>query len=471
MHDNIKKKTLLRKITNYIRQQLDLQVILTAAVADLRSFLEIDRVKIYKFNADQSGQVIAESVDHNHLPSILGLHFPADDIPSEMRELYLKSRVRSIVNVDAKQIGKSALYDGKTGQIIQDEIHYRPVDPCHVEYLTAMGVKSSIVLPIISEDKLWGLLVSHHSQPRLISEADLELVQMIVEQISVAIIQNTLLSQVPAKNSQENTIKQITTLLHSLSNIEFQPALAQAVAAFGGSGGRLCIKKQGFNSDLGALKSFADYLQNSSNHIQVYTIGKQPVMPEVAKYQLMEQYSIWEKHYKFGEYDVWAISDIYQINELRFLQVAFQGSKVRSMLMIPLCHRQQLLGYLSIFRNSLEKETLWSGEFDSDERQLYPRQSFNIWRESNKNVACEWSVEEIELGSDIGKQFAFAVQEYQLQQQVDKQTDDLQRAIQQQQTSSKILSRMSQFTPLSKQNINNSVEQSLLLLDEIIKEE
>ncbi len=473
MHDSINKKNLLRKITNYIRQQLDLQVILTATVAELRSLLGIDRVKVYKFNSDGSGQIIAESVDSNRLPSMLGLHFPEDDIPAETRELYLKSQVRSIVNVDTKQIGYSPLYDWKTGHIVQDNIHYRPVDPCHLEYLTAIGVKSSVVLPILHSDRLWGLLASHHSEPRSISSEDLELVQMVAEQISVAIAQSTLLSQVPVKSIHETTIKQIMTLLHSLSSIEFQSALAQAVGAFGGCGGRLCIKKQGFTSYSGNIDSFRECLQSSSRYIQVYTTGTQPVMPEVAKYQLMEQYSVWQEHYESGEDDVWAISDIYQTHKLRFLQVAFQASKVRSMLMIPLFHRRELLGYLSIFRNSIEKETLWSGEFDSDSRLLYPRHSFYAWRESNKTSACEWNVQEIELATEISKQFAFAVQEYQLQQQVDKHANNLQYPMQNQQTSSKILTGTSELTQLPDHDhdIDKSIEQTLSLLDELLEED
>lgn len=443
MQNNIRQTTLLQKITKYIRQKLELQVILTAAAADLRTFLEIDRVKICKFNPDGSGQVIAESVNDNRLPSILGLHFPGDEIPAEVRELYLKVRVRSIVNVDTKEIAQSPLYNLETAEIIPSDIRYRPVEPCHLEYLTAIGVKSSLVLPILYDDQLWGLLACHHSEPRLISESDLELVQMVVDQMSVAIAQSTLLSQIPKKDSRESSIRHIVTLLHSLSTVELQSALAQAVLAFGGSGGRLCIQKR---TQGGGTESFADCLQSSSNHLKVYTHGKQPVMPELAKYQLMEQYSIWHEHYKFGDYDVWGISDIYQIHELRFLQVAFQGSKIRSMLMIPLHHRQLLLGYLSIFRNQVEKETIWAGEFDSDQRQLYPRQSLNAWRESNKEPACEWSTEEIQLANEVGKQFSFAIYEYQLQQELDKQTDDLQRSIQKQQTLVRVLSKMRQIS-------------------------
>ena len=446
MHNTTKEKYLLRQITNYIRQKLELQVILTAVAADLRSFLKVDRVKICKFNPDGSGHIIAESVNDNRLPSMLGLHFPGDEIPAEIRELYLKVGVRSIVNINTKEIGQSALYDWKTAEVIQDEIHYRPVDPCHLEYLTAIGVTSSLVLPILYDDQLWGLLACHHSEPRSISTLDMELVQMVVEQISVAIAQSTLFSQIPEQTSQETSIKHIVTLLHSLSTVEFQSALAQAVTTFGGSGGRLYIKKQGFTTQDNAFEnsSSASSSQSSSNNLKVYTYGKQPVMPELAKYQLMEQYSVWQEHYKFSEYGVWAISDIYQIHELRFLQVALQGSKVRSLLMIPLHHRQELLGYLSIFRDEMETQSFWAGEFSSDSRVLYSRQSLNIWRESNKTAANEWSTKEIQLADKLGKQFSFAVYEEQLQQHLDKQNDNLLRSIQKQQRLVRALTKMRQ---------------------------
>jgi light-regulated signal transduction histidine kinase (bacteriophytochrome) len=458
MQDNLKQKSLLRQLTSYIRQKQELQVILTAAVAELRSFLEIDRVKIYKFHPDGSGQVIAESVDNNRLPSVLGLHFPGDEIPSQYRELYLKVRVRSIVNVDTKEIGQSPLYDSETGEMISEEIRYRPVDPCHLEYLTAMGVKSSLVLPILHDDQLWGLLASHHSEARSISESEVEVVQMVVDQLSVAIAQSTLLSQGSETASQEATIKHIVTLLHSLSTVEFQSALAQTVTAFGGSGGRLCIINEAFNLQDGSVKSFTDCLETSSNHLKVYAYGKQPVMPELAKYQLMEQYSIWQEHYKDGNYDVWAISDIYKIHELRFLQVALQASKICSILMIPIHYRQQLLGYLSIFRDEAETESIWAGEFDSDERQLYPRQSFNAWRESKNAQACEWTVEESQLADEVGKQFAFAIHEHEQYKHIDKQTDNLQRVAQQQQVLLRLFTKMRQSIHFSKSDFDKLLD-------------
>jgi len=423
------EESLLRRITNRIRRSLELKEIITVTTAEVRSLLKTDRVMIYKFHADGSGQVIAESIYNNRLPSLLGLNFPADDIPSSARELFINSRVRSVVNVDTQEIGQIHLRDLDNRESISEDIRYRSVDSCHIEYLTAMGVKSSVVTPILYQDELWGLLVSHNSQARLISEYELEAVQMVVDQLSVAIAQSSLLTQVRKTAERETVINRIATLLHSLPTIVLQPALEAAVAAFNGVGGRLCIRNAAFDFHNSNLSSLTECLIPGNTYIKLYICGQQPVMPEQTIYPLIEQYNIWQEHYKSSNYDVWAISDIYNTPDLRSLQVAFQATKIRSILIIPLQSHQQLLGYLSIFRNEIDTETLWAGQYDSDRRQLYPRRSFEVWCESKKAQAHEWTAEEIELARNLGKHFASAVQQYELQQQVQVFSENLEKQV------------------------------------------
>jgi light-regulated signal transduction histidine kinase (bacteriophytochrome) len=119
---SLNQESVVRRITNRIRQSLELEDIITATTVEVRALLGTDRVMIYKFHADGSGQVIAESIYENHLPSLLGLNFPADDIPSHARELFIKSKVRSVVNVDTQQIGQSPVRDLETGELISEEI-------------------------------------------------------------------------------------------------------------------------------------------------------------------------------------------------------------------------------------------------------------------------------------------------------------------------------------------------------------
>ncbi|BAZ53833.1 multi-sensor signal transduction histidine kinase [Nostoc sp. NIES-4103] len=441
---NIDIESVLRRITNRIRQTLDLKEIITATTAEVCSLLGTDRVMIYKFHVDGSGQVIAEFIHENRLPSLLGLNFPADDIPTYARELFIKSRVLSLVDVDTQQISQVHLQDLENGEIILEDIRYRPVDLCHIEYLTAMGVKSSLVAPILYQNELWGLLVSHNSQPHSIPEYALEVVQMVVDQLSVAIAQSTLLTQACEQAQRQAVVNRIANLLHSLPTIVLQPALEAAVAAFDGAGGRLCIRNEGFNFENGSVKTVAECLIPGSDCIQVYTCGRQPMMPAKTIYPLMEQYNVWQEYYKSHDYDVWAISDLYETPGLRSLEGAFQPTKIRSILMIPLQYRQQLLGYLTIFRNEIDTEILWAGQFDFDQRQLYPRRSFEAWRESKKAQPRKWTVEEIELARELRKHFASAIQQHELYQQVqafnaklehqvNKRTHELQRTAEQQQ--------------------------------------
>ncbi|TAE61604.1 MAG: GAF domain-containing protein [Nostocales cyanobacterium] len=204
------QESLLRQITKSIRQSLELDEIISTATTEVRFLLGTDRVMIYQFHDDGSGQVIAEAIHEDRLPSLLGLNFPADDIPPHAREMFIKSRVRSVVNVDEGKIGQSPVIDLKTGETIYEDINYRSVDPCHIEYLKAMGVKSSVVAPIIHQYQLWGLLVSHHSQRREISKYELEAMQMVVEQLSVAIAHSHLLTQARTKAQREATIIGVT---------------------------------------------------------------------------------------------------------------------------------------------------------------------------------------------------------------------------------------------------------------------
>lgn len=408
-------KKLMRRITQCICRTLELEDILSTVVVEVRSLLRTDRVMIYKFHSDESGQVIAESINEYRLPSLLGLNFPADDIPLNARKLFLTLRMRSVVNVESREIGQIPLHDIET-----KDIYYRPVDPCHVEYLRAMGVNSSFVTPILDQDQLWGLLVSHHCEPRSVEKHELEILQMVVEQLSIAIAQNTLLRKAREKGQREAIINRIATLLHSIPNIEVKLALEEAVAAFGGSGGRLCLRNP--TSDF--LHSLVD-----TSYLQLYTCGAQPIIPDTTVYSLIEQSNIWQEHYKFTK-DVWAISDIYKTPALENLQIAFKPTQIRSLLMIPIIYRQELLGYLSIFRDQVDTETFWAGKNDPDQRQSYPRHSFDVWRELKQAQAQEWTSQEIELAQELGKQFAMAMYEFELYEQVHSLNATLENQVQ-----------------------------------------
>ncbi|MBW4474823.1 MAG: GAF domain-containing protein [Stenomitos rutilans HA7619-LM2] len=381
----------LHHITTSIRQSLQLQEILQATVVEVRRFLEVDRVMVYRFHPDEHGEVLAEAIQHQQLPSLKGLHFPADDIPSEARALFLKARQRSIVDLSAQQIGwsTSKAFEGSDSGL--GSLSYRPVDVCHREYLKAMGVQASVVVPILQQEQLWGLLVAHHSKPRSVSEADLHFLQLVVDQVATAIAQANLLSQVQLQAQQESTANRIATLLYASTN-PFGAALEAAVEAVGGSGGRLFL-----------LPTHADPAG------KLYTWGDQPTGASRVDDKPLEQGSLWQLHHHSEGV---AIADLYQDPRCLALVKAFQNTQIRSLLILPLQQGQQTVGYLTLFRDEIDTERLWAGEFDSDERQRLPRQSFDLWREHKTKQAQGWTDTDLKLAQAIKSHFAPAVRQY-----------------------------------------------------------
>lgn len=409
-------EVLLHRMINRIRQSLELPTILTATVTEVRSLLETDRVKVYRFDADGSGKVVAESVILQRLPSLLGQHFPAEDIPPEARELFIKARQRSIVDLAAQQIGISPLNDPETGESIADDIRFRPVDPCHVEYLTSMGVQSSLVVPIFHRDQLWGLLVSHHSSPRQVTQRELHIVQLVVDQLSIAIAQSTLLEQTRAQAAQEAMINRVSKLLHSMTEMQLQQALELTVNGLQAAGGRIYIVPQ-----------------NPQEQAQLFVCGEWQLNQSGERFEEHPTWQQWlEEQTTLGNgIQARIIPDLDQVALPEYLKMVFLDSKIRNLLVIQLQSRQQKLGYLSIFRHEIQIKTLWGRKRDRDDpRQERPIVSFETWQELKRGQVQQWTSAEIELALALGSHFATAIHQYELYQQVYALNIDLERDIQ-----------------------------------------
>ncbi len=239
----------------------------------------------------------------------------------------------------------------KTDQIIPDDIQYSNITPCrHLEYLNTMGVQSSLVVPILQNDQLWGLLVSHHSEALSMDISQLQAVQMVVDQLAVAIAQSTLLAHTREKAKCEEKINYIAQLLRSKTIINLQTALEETVNALAGIGGRLYIQPTAFevqNNPVGHLVKFPEKI---AENIQIYTCGIQPIMSEQTIIEHLEQSIVWQQYFKSGQSNICPINDLYQIPSLETLYPTFRSTNIRSILILTLRYGDRKLGYLTIFR-------------------------------------------------------------------------------------------------------------------------
>ena len=395
---------LLNRITSKIRRSLELQEILDSAVTEVRAFLKSDRVKIYKFDTQGNGQVVAEALNGDRLPSLKGLHFPAGDIPPQARELFLKARVRSIVNLAQQQIRLSepdCPPSTATGELTVAEVReeplknllQRPVDPCHIEYLNLMGVKATMAVPLVNDGELWGLLISHHRRAKVISNRNLQIIQTVAEQLEMAISQAHLFQAVQQKAQGEALINQIFHLLHSpLENDKILPALlAKIVPALKGTGGLLCMN------------------DGSQTEVSCYQYGDLPKLSTSDWLQLQNLPST--------DNQVRAIDNIEEQPAIKSLLPVLKQNKLRSLLLMPLRYKQLTLGNLAIFRQSIDTEKLWAGDYQIDQRQMRPRQSFAEWKELKRGQAQPWKTHELELIQSLANNLGMAIMQDRLYRQ------------------------------------------------------
>lgn len=144
----------------------DLQASCQTAVEEVRRVTGFDRVMVYRFAPDDSGEVIAEAREPDS-GSYLGLHYPASDVPAQARALYLRKWIRSIPDARYVPAPLEPALSPLTGAPTDlSRCALRSVSPLHLEYMENMGVRASMSLSILRGGRLWGLIACHHHAPR-----------------------------------------------------------------------------------------------------------------------------------------------------------------------------------------------------------------------------------------------------------------------------------------------------------------
>ena len=165
--------------------QEDFKDLLESSVERLRAQTGYARVKAYRFLPDGSGEVVAESRS-SAVDSFLGLRFPASDIPPVARTLYASTPIRIIWDVNAEDI--TVLGSDPTARPLDLSLAVlRGTSGVHLQYMQNMGVRSTMTLPIVVDDKLWGLFAMHHMEPRIPDPAMLSAAELSGKILSLAI--------------------------------------------------------------------------------------------------------------------------------------------------------------------------------------------------------------------------------------------------------------------------------------------
>ncbi|MDR9402809.1 MAG: GAF domain-containing protein, partial [Halothece sp. Uz-M2-17] len=174
------QEVFLSQIALRIQNSLDLQDILTTTVQEVQAFLNTDRVVVYQFQPDWSGEIVAEAV-----------------IPPWTSCLHTQ------INDTCFQENQGGCYQDGQIYVITD-VDQADLTTCYRQLLKQYQVRANLVIPILlTEQKetrsktLWGLIIAHQcSQPRQWQEMDCQLLQRLSVQLAIAIRQAELYQSV-----------------------------------------------------------------------------------------------------------------------------------------------------------------------------------------------------------------------------------------------------------------------------------
>lgn len=342
----------------------------------VRSITGFSRVKIYQFLPDWSGETVAESRD-GKLESYLGLHFPATDIPQQVRQIMLIVPYRAIgtTSDDVVPITTAQTTDAEldlTWSLL------RSVSTMHTAYTRNMGVNATFSCSLLHKESLWGLIACHHNEPLLLPFDS----WILVQEISLALM----------LRYEQKQRTDVADMIHRLRIIENQ--FAAEVRRNGDVEDVINMLIPTLQEFLGA-DGFA--FQYGSN---LHMSGSTP--PKAFVSDLIS----------------WAISQRDALDQFQSIQLHKDWEPAKEhidtacgVLVQPITiHR---VCQLIWFRGPTTQSVHWAGEpvakssgnDTSSIQSLEPRSSFKRWVNEHRDKSTPWQEAELESAREIFKEF------------------------------------------------------------------
>lgn len=176
----LRQSILLGEVTNEIRENLDTTQIFQIAVDKVQKLLQADRVAIFQFDPEtdyRAGVFVAEKV----IPvfySAVAARVQDDSFGENYATKYQQGRVFAV-----------------------PDIYEAELSDCHIQIYERFQVRATLVVPLLQGQTLWGLICIHQcSQPREWQSAEIEFMQKLSNQLSLALKQAELHEQALAKS-------------------------------------------------------------------------------------------------------------------------------------------------------------------------------------------------------------------------------------------------------------------------------
>lgn len=178
LENAVARQRALTEVVSKIRSSLDTELILQTTCQEVCKLLKVERVAVYRFQEDWSGEFVSEFA---------------------MAEPHWISTIRfgknTIWEDTHLQETKGGRYRNNETFAVED-IDQAGHSRCHLDVLKQYKIRAYVLAPIFVGRTLWGLLGAyHHSAPRQWETVEVEFLAQVASQLGVAIQSANLLSQ------------------------------------------------------------------------------------------------------------------------------------------------------------------------------------------------------------------------------------------------------------------------------------
>ncbi len=370
------------RIVDRLRAATSFEDLFEAACEALRVVTGFDRVLVYKFGPDQHGQVIADSCAEG-IETLLGLHYPAEDIPPQARAIFARLKVRVIGNSHAAPV--ALLPAGVPG--MQPDLSLcalRTPSPCHTEYLRNMGSHATATVALMVDGLMWGILACHHGAPARLAPDRRALCELIGQVTSLMVV---ALRDASARASEAASQARLRTIFARLATRQDDPAaLADLLVEDADELLALC-DAQGAIVRVGGRLAWCGTAPSGEAAGRLLDCLLE-VLPTRSR----------------NAGDQTAVLDCDSLGDVIDKGLLDQTGQPAGALLLPLAHAQ---GDAVVWLRP-EQATIvsWGGDpnhcmtFDAERGRLVPRSSFAVWREEVRGRSLPW--QETHLQSALG---------------------------------------------------------------------
>ena len=331
--------------------------------AEIRRLSGFDRVMVYRFDPEWNGEVVAESTGQS--TSFLGLHFPASDIPTQARRLFLLNRLRTIVNIGPAPVPIVPEIGPLTGRPLDLTFSLlRSPASVHVDYLRNMGVQASLTVSIIVRGQLWGLIACHHYSPRHVDYLTRSLCEVVGQNLGSQLTLQTQIDQ----SALQFRLASRNLLDRYMDEIDASQSLVRAES--------LC---SGLLLELFAADGLLIEIEGAISY-QGHTGDAAALLPAVQKLRESASRGIAASH---------CLSELHPA----------AAGHLSGALYIGLA--EETGDYMLLLRRELVETVAWAGNPDKSLTtdalgRLSPRGSFDTWKETVRGQSRRWSEFELE---------------------------------------------------------------------------